>query len=79
MTSQQPVVPEIVARQLAIIRQEGRCNMLDRPCVQVRANQLEFYELVCYTVDNPKEYTSIVFLGAVVEETGQQLREVEPR
>ena len=78
MSIHRPVLPEVVARQLATIRQEGQCNMLDRTCVQERAFAREFYELGCYIEDNPKEYSTLVFTGATVEETGESLRDVQP-
>lgn len=48
-----------ILMQYEYIRREGRCNMLDRNCVQVRANDLGFFALVV-VADNVTDYVAIL-------------------
>lgn len=60
-------LPATVAEQLEEVRQDGRCNMLDRPCVQAVANDLGHYELVVWIEDHQREYGRLIFRGFEVE------------
>jgi hypothetical protein len=56
-------IPTTVFEQLEAIRQSGEINMLDRNGVQVIANNLDFFELVCWIEDNRKDYAEGIFRG----------------
>lgn len=61
-------LPGEVAEQLEEVRQDGRCNMLDRPCVQVVADDLGHDELVLWIEDNPRDYGRMILEGFEVED-----------
>lgn len=61
-------LPSEVAGQLDEVRQDGRCNMLDRPCVQVVADDLGHYELVLWIEDHQREYGWLILEGFEVED-----------
>ena len=63
MMSGKVVAPRRVREQLEAIRQSGETNMLDRPQVQVIADRCEFYELVVWIEDHPREYAEAIFHG----------------
>ena len=52
-----------LAIQLETIRRSGDCNMLDYHCVQRRASESDFFELVNWMVDHKRTYARLVFRG----------------
>ena len=60
-------MPAKVAEQLEEVRQDGRCNMLDRPCVQAVANDLGHHELVVWIEDHQREYGRLILEGFEME------------
>lgn len=56
-----------VAEQLEEVRLSGLCNMLDRPCVQEVADNLEHYDLVVWIEEHRREYGRLIFEGFEVE------------
>lgn len=62
------VVKRIEAGCLEEIRVEGRCNMLDFNCVQVRAHELECHHTVMWMEDHKHEWGYIIMRGFTTEE-----------
>lgn len=60
-------LPIVVAEQLEEVRRDGRCNMLDRDCVQVVADDLGLYELVVWIEEHKGEYGRLILQGFDVE------------
>ena len=56
-------VPQKVLDGIMEIRDSGQTNMCDRRTVQVIADQMEFFELVCWIEDNPKDYRIGILRG----------------
>lgn len=54
---------EKVKEQILAIRDTGRTNMLDTPMVQRLAFERDFYDLVIYIEDHPKEYAHFIMTG----------------
>ena len=54
---------EVVKEQILAIRDSGETNMLDYRAVQRLANEREFYELVCFIEDQPKQYCNFIISG----------------
>jgi len=52
-----------ILEQINKVRESGRVNMFARREVQVVANDLECYSLVCYIEDYPEEYLDGVVGG----------------
>jgi len=52
-----------VREQILAVRDTGRTNMFDVCMVQVIANEMNFYELVCYLEDHQKEYIHFILTG----------------
>ncbi len=61
------VIPAEVFDGLEAVRREGRCNMLDRYCVQRIAYELGYHGAVLWIEDNPDAYARGVFNGFAVE------------
>ena len=57
-------ITEEIVEQIAEIRTTGRTNMFARGDVQIIANQLEFYELVCWIEDNRKYYMELLEMSS---------------
>jgi hypothetical protein len=53
----------IVKEQILAVRYTGLTNMFDANAVQRIANDMGFFDLVCYIVDNKKEYTHFILYG----------------
>lgn len=53
----------IVKQQILQIRDSGETNMLDVRTVQFIANREEFYELVVYLEEHPKDYVQFILTG----------------
>ena len=56
---------EIVKEQILIIRETGLTNMFDLPMVQRLAYQRNFFDLVVYIEEHPKEYAHFIMTGEV--------------
>ena len=60
-------LPATVAEQLEEVRQGGRCNMLDRPCVQAVASDLGLHKLVVWIEEHRRDYGRAILAGFEVE------------
>ena len=54
---------EKIKEQILAIRDSGATNMFDIKTVQYLAYQQEFYELVMYLEEHPKEYAHFIMTG----------------
>ena len=52
-----------IMEQIVNIRDSGKTNMFDMNMVQRLAYDQEFYELVIYIYDHPKEYCHFIMCG----------------
>ena len=53
-------MPERVKEQILIIREIGITNMFDLPVVQRLAYERDFFELVIFLEEHPKEYVHFI-------------------
>ena len=56
---------EIVREQILAIRDTGLTNMFDIPVVQRLAYERDFFDLVIYIEEHPKEYVHFILTGEV--------------
>lgn len=56
---------EIVREQILAIRDTGLTNMFDLPMVQRLAYERDFFGLVIYIEEHPKEYVHFILTGEV--------------
>ena len=56
-------MPEKVKEQILAIRDTGLTNMFDLPAVQRLAYDREFYDLVLWLEEHPKEYVHFILTG----------------
>lgn len=54
---------EIVKEQILAIRETGITNMFDLPVVQRLAYERDFFDLVVYLEEHPKEYVHFILTG----------------
>ena len=54
---------EIVKEQILAIRKTGITNMFDLPVVQRLAYERDFFDLVVYLEEHPKEYVHFILTG----------------
>ena len=54
---------EIVKEQILTIRETGITNMFDLPVVQRLAYERDFFDLVVYIEEHPKEYAHFILTG----------------
>ena len=54
---------EIIKEQILTIRETGITNMFDLPVVQRLAFERDFFELVLYIEEHPKEYVHFIIYG----------------
>ena len=54
---------EIIREQILAIRGSGLTNMFDLPVVQRLAYERDFFELVDYLEEHPKEYVRFILTG----------------
>ena len=54
---------ETIKEQILSIRDTGLTNMFDLPVVQHLAYERNFFELVIYIEEHPKEYTHFILTG----------------
>ena len=54
---------EIVKEQILTIRETGITNMFDLPAVQRLAYVRNFFDLVVYIEEHPKEYAHFILTG----------------
>ena len=54
---------EIVKEQILTIRETGITNMFDLPVVQRLAYERDFFDLVVYLEEHPKEYVHFILTG----------------
>ena len=52
-----------VKEQILIIRETGITNMFDLPVVQRLAFERDFFELVVFIEEHPKEYVHFIMYG----------------
>ena len=56
---------ETVREQILVIRDTGLTNMFDLPMVQRLAYERDFFDLVIYIEEYPKEYVHFIMTGEV--------------
>lgn len=56
-------MPERVKEHILEIRATGETNMFDLPVVQRMAFEREYYELVIFLEEHPKEYVHFILTG----------------
>ena len=56
---------ETVKEQILAIRDTGLTNMFDLPMVQRLAYERDFFDLVIYIEEHPKEYVHFILTGEV--------------
>lgn len=54
---------EIVKEQILAIRDTGLTNLFDLPMVQRLAYERNFFDLVVYIEEHPKEYAHFIMTG----------------
>jgi len=54
---------EIVKEEILAIRDTGLTNMFDLPVVQRLAYERDFFDLVVYIEEHPKEYAHFILTG----------------
>ena len=54
---------EVIKKQILAIRDSGRTNMFDQKKVMEIANDMDFYELFCFIVDHPNDYSKFIISG----------------
>ena len=54
---------EIVKEQILAIRDTGLTNLFDLPMVQRLAYERNFFDLVIYIEEHPKEYAHFILTG----------------
>ena len=54
---------EIVKEEILAIRDTGLTNMFDLPVVQRLAYERDFFDLVVYIEEHPKEYSHFILTG----------------
>lgn len=54
---------ERIKEQILAIRETGITNMFDLPVVQRLAYERDFFELVVYLEEQPKEYVHFILTG----------------
>ena len=59
---------ERVREEILEIRETGLTNMFDLPMVQRLAYEREFYDLVLYLEEHPREYAHFIMTGKETEE-----------
>ena len=59
-------MPERVKEQILIIRETGITNMFDLPVVQRLAYERDFFELVIFLEEHPKEYVHFILTGTTI-------------
>ena len=56
-------MPERVKEQILEIRATGETNMFDLPVVQRMAYERDYFELVIFLEEHPKEYAHFILTG----------------
>jgi len=56
-------MPERVKEQILEIRTTGETNMFDLPVVQRMAYERDYFELVIFLEEHPKEYAHFILTG----------------
>ena len=54
---------ETVREQILVIRDTGLVNMFNLPMVQRLAYERDFFDLVVYIEEHPKEYVHFIMTG----------------
>ncbi len=57
------MMTEKVKEQILTIRDTGLTNMFDLPVVQRLAYERDFFDLVIYLEEHPKEYVHFILTG----------------
>ena len=57
------MMDEKVKEQILAIRDSGLTNMFDLPMVQRLAYERDFFDLVIYLEEHPKEYVHFILTG----------------
>ena len=57
------MMTKTIKEQILAVRDTGETNMFAVNAVQYIANREGFYELVCYLIDNRKEYAKFIMTG----------------
>ena len=56
---------EKIREEILIIRDTGLTNLFDLPVVQRLAYERDFFDLVIYIEEHPKEYVHFILTGEV--------------
>ena len=56
-------IREKVKEQILAIRDSGQTNMFDQKKVMEIANEMDFYELFCFIVERPNDYSKFIMSG----------------
>ena len=56
---------EKVKEQILAIRDTGLTNMFDIPVVQRLAYERDFFELVCFLEEHPRQYVRFIMYGEI--------------
>ena len=54
---------EVIKEQILAIRDTGQTNMFDQKKVMKIANEMDFYELFCFIVEHPNDYSKFIISG----------------
>ena len=54
---------EVIKEQILAIRDTGQTNMFDQKKVMEIANDMDFYELFCFIVEHPNDYSKFIISG----------------
>lgn len=74
MSENAPInVPAEVAETLEYIQENGPCNMFDRHCVQVEADQMSAYSTVVWLEDHKDAYGSLIINGWEAEDASSDV------
>ena len=54
---------EVIKEQILAIRDTGQTNMFDQKKVMEISNDMDFYELFCFIVEHPNDYSKFIISG----------------
>ena len=54
---------EVIKEQILAIRDTGQTNMFNQKKVMEIANDMDFYELFCFIVEHPNDYSKFIISG----------------
>ena len=60
---------ETIRKQILAVRDTGLTNMFDTRAVQRIAYEMDFFDLVCFLDEHPKEYVHFIITGEDPDES----------